>query len=816
MIIGNTINRITVDIVDNTQLGNTGLIHITGHGIPGKTPPGAAPQELRVVSSQGSFVQVAVTISSAACSGTTATIATSVPHQIQKGQKVFVSGVSETGYNGVFTVTGVESNTFEYTVTATLGNGSGGAVYLPTLISSQVIIAATLSNNTVTVTLSGTANIPLNSPIFISGLTGAGQAWNGVQTVSQNSSSDPALKSSQFQFKFEGANGTPTVPENSTVHIVALSPEALTSLPSDPATHRPYVTLDSNIEGYSAQLVVMVTPTNQAPFPLSITPGTANLSNLGIPPFAPGQQAGTSVADIIEFYYASAQNSTFDVSQVDGFALPLTLKCSEVTSGPSQVGLNPALPGLSRQAIGQAFKIFIEKEPPDVRKSRFDRLFYDQSVEVNTLTVAPASQAGTPLKEVHLAPATNNPPSVLVKATTPTPHGLVPGQKIQVTGAGSPYDGKFSVTATGLTDDKMTNTEFTYTASQIPGKASTGTVTPTNSGAIATGLVNLVVEVTSGTVPSQGASVRLRGVQNDTFDAPYTVLSIPPVAGLPATAVYLATTTGQTFKVGDSSGGGTLSTLVLVQPPSVPGGQFYVITAPKDWLANQSVTMANNDPMVTWWDSTINTFFAAGNYLQVAISPTTSYTGVYNSATQAFDFYKGVTTSGTSSFHIPKPKPKPAPSGGQSQSLANATWVWGQANIPSNDKGTVWDQIVQAFCRGVAMDGVLTSAPTSAGQSNAAWTNTTNWYTEHASPNFPQFTSVYCPFSKFLHYGTLSGGTDRTGSSSIYLQTLAYGFSEDETPVGSDGKVIATGVPSKMDGTVPDGAKITLTVNLWG
>ncbi len=168
-------------------------------------------------------------------------------------------------------------------------------------------------------------------------------------------------------------------------------------------------------------------------------------------------------------------------------------------------------------------------------------------------------------------------------------------------------------------------------------------------------------------------------------------------------------------------------------------------------------------------------------------------------------------TSGTQSFSISKP----TPSAGQSQSLANATWVWGQAGIPSNDHGTVWDQIVQALCRGVALDGVLTSAPTSIGQSNTAWTDTANWYTEHTSINFPHFTSVYCPFSKFLHYGTLSGSTDRTGNSSIYMQALAYGFSEDETPLGAEGNAIATAVPSKMDGTVSDGATMTLTVNLW-
>ncbi|MCX7429506.1 MAG: hypothetical protein NTY17_00590, partial [Planctomycetia bacterium] len=121
-----------------------------------------------------------------------------------------------------------------------------------------------------------------------------------------------------------------------------------------------------------------------------------------------------------------------------------------------------------------------------------------------------------------------------------------------------------------------------------------------------------------------------------------------------------------------------------------------------------------------------------------------------------------------------------------------------------------------AFCRGVALDGVLTAAPTSAGQSNTPWTDTSKWYTEHASTAFPSITSVYCPFSKFLHFGTLSGGTDRTGATSIYTGGLAYGFSEDEIPAAADGLPGASvGGPSKMDGTVPDGATMTLIVNPW-
>lgn len=796
---------ITVDIVDDTQI-DSGSVYVTGHGIPGSTD-GGQPSSLNVLGSQGKFVQAAVVISAASCSGTTATITTAVPNQVAANQTVFVSGVSVPGYNGVFQVTSVSGTSINYTVPAALPPATGGVVYLPVLISSQKIQAATGNGGIVTATLQGPANLPLNSPIQLFGLTGSGINWNGVWAVSQNPSTNPALGPSQFQVEISGASGNAGVAINAYASIVSLVPTSVAGLPQDSATYKPCIQLDQNIATFSAQLVVMVTPSGEAPFPIGVTPGTASLSNLAVPPFAPGQQAGNSVADIVEFYYAgSTGNSTFDVSQVDGFALPLTLQSSTVSSGPAQVGVNAALTGVNRRTIGQAFTSFLQNEPTDVQSvGQFGRLLYTGAVNANPLAIAPASQQGTALANVQLAAQVSQ--SAVVLATAAAPHGLVPGQAITVAGAGAPYDGNQSVQNTGLTDSSLTAQQFTFVAPSSPSNASSGSVTPTESGVIASSATTLVAEITSGTAPSPGAAVQLSGVPMGSFssdiNAPYTVQTIPAIAGLPATAVSLATITDQTFTVGSTSGGGILATPVFIAPPSVPGGEFYVIAAPKDWLANQTVATANADAMVTWWDDTIAAFFASGNYLQVAIGTTTSFTGVSN-GTQ-FAFYTGLSTTGTPAFSILKP----VPSNGQTQSLANATWVWAQAGIPANQQGTVWDQIVQAFCRGVAMAGVSTSVPTTTGQSNTAWTSTANWYTGTTS------TSRYCPFSKFLHYSTLQGTTAPLASS-IYTSQLAYGFSEDETPLGTNGAAISTGVPSKMDGTVPDGATLTLTVGSFG
>ncbi|MBN9671980.1 hypothetical protein [Roseibium aggregatum] len=803
---------IKLDIVDDTQI-NSGSVYVTGHGIPGNTTAEGGPDSLNVLSWKGRFVQAAVLIADASWENGTATITTTVANEVQVGDTVYVSGVSVTGYNGVYKVTATDpsARTFQFSYPFSLNAGTGGAVYLPELLSTWEIKSAKGADGMVTLGLQWPANIPLNSPIYLSGLSGDGVAWNGVRTVAQNPSSNPALASNEIQFDFASASGTVGDLTGASVQVVSLMPVNLMALPWNPSTNERSISLDAGIEGCSAQLVAMVTPAGELPFPLGITPGTANLSNLSIAPFRVGQQAGNSVADIVEFYYAGeGRGSTFDVSQVDGFALPLTLKASGVSSGPSQVGVNPKLQGFDREAVGRAFTAFIGKEPEDVRTSgAFGRLLYDGAVSANPCSIAAAGGQGGTLSGVSLAAA--NPGSAIIQATTSGPHGLVPGQSITVAGANAPYDGTFTVLETGLTDTSLTAETFTYAAAGSPSSNATGTVTPTTFGVIATGSANLVVATSSGTAPTAGSVAQLSNVPDGTFsesvDGSYTVVAIPSNAGLSGGVVYLSATSGQSFAVGSVTGGGTLDTPVFAAPPSVPRDQFFVIAAPKDWLANQSLETAKTDPLATWWDATIDAFFAKDNVLRVAVG-TDCYKGVYNQEYQAFEFSLTSDEAGTVLFDIAKP----VASTGQSQSLANATWVWGQAGIPSDTKGAVWDQIVQAFCRGVAMDGVFKTDQKGVGLSNSAWTATENWYTEHSSPNFPNFTSRYCPFSKFLHYGTLDGDTDRTGAASIYLQNLAYGFSEDETPLGSSGSAIPTAVPSKMDGTVADGATMTLTV----
>ena len=505
-------------------------------------------------------------------------------------------------------------------------------------------------------------------------------------------------------------------------------------------------------------------------------------------------------------------------------------------------------------------------------------------------------------------------------------HGLVPGQSFTVSGTNTPLDNKqFTVVTTSLTDSALGNDTFTFT--YAPGTdpifSAPATVETTNPGIIAFSATQVAVRAGAAfaETPAKATNLEVSGVPG--FNNIYSVGESASTYGLPTNMVLL-TLSGGRFTAGTtaSGGAGTQLALPLFQaPPTVAKDQFFSLSAPKDWLSEQPAldptiahsSVAINDPMVSYWDATLNRFFASGNYVNIVtgnfvptdatqlnitgvqagvqpntvtftapngavnalllkagdivnvavpqddtaffaaynnpgtrvlaadstsftiagtykpLSPTSwsgivankmsliSYTGVSDGTGYTFtlDAASAGAPDAPHTFVLPAPTPTnqpavPLPNDPRYQSLANALWVWGQGGIPSDATGTVHDQIVMALCRGVANDGVFTSQPT-AGASNVAWTDTDKWYSSKDS------TDVYCPYSKFVHFGRLDGGTDLTGSTSIYVGGLAYGFSVDETPIAADGQLLANplGGPSKMDGTLPDGAKVALIVNPW-
>lgn len=932
---------ITVPIVDNSGLlPAEGTFYVTGHGIPGSVllPNGISPQqkwaspnpELSILdpspSGSGSFTQAAVTIDEISVVGTTAKIMTTVPHQLKIGNSVFVVGTVGTpgsqalidsrfqGVTGAFTVTSVHAGTtwsvsgtnpltgatadagwFTYTVKSQTGNpqpltlNGSAAAYLPATISTPTVKDVSAIAGIVTVTLSEPANLPVNSPIFITGLTvpdlsvvvpspptptfftnvsltsaGAvvtvtvngphglvpGQAisvrssdpqysfdgvvnqtglfdsslkstqftysvdgapthssatgtitptysgaiavnsvqfvanlsgpapssgsvtlsnntltefngnWNvietpansglpetavvlvagsgpgpfnkgqtgddgsittgnnvdlnGLQKVTQNVYGPGSLTSSQFQYALTNASGNGINVTNVKLSVVSVRPVAVADLPKNAAS-QPFVTLDENIVNFSAQLVPMVKTGRDKPFSLGITPGEAAISNLETPPFSINAQVGNSVADIVEFVYtgqdATKGLSTFDLSGVDGFVLPLTLSSPDVKQGfVKTVGLNENL-GTTREAVGTAFNAFVGKQPDFIKTVTFGPLLYDG------LSVPPVFQ-----------------PSV-------------PGNQFYAIAAPKDWLGDQN---TNANKDPMAS----YWDATLDRFFKVG---------------NYVNIVTGNSEQNPVVKLGIKGV-----DAGVVINTIKFTA-VNGTATALAVNVGDIVSVSAGTDNSAFQAAY---------GTVAQVLAADNLSFTIAGTYQNSVKPQTWGSCVANKMTA------------TSYTGVSDGAKYTFTL-----DGGTSQFFLQRPSP----------GLDSALWVWAQAGIPADVTGTVQDQILGALCRGVANDGVFTSSSPGAGASNAKWTDTSKWYVSQDP------TNVYCPYSKFLHFGTLTGDTDFTGETSIYKGGLAYAFAMDETPITDVGEAMANplGGPSKMDGTVPDGATLSLTVNPW-
>lgn len=235
-------------------------------------------------------------------------------------------------------------------------------------------------------------------------------------------------------------------------------------------------------------------------------------------------------------------------------------------------------------------------------------------------------------------------------------------------------------------------------------------------------------------------------------------------------------------------------------PPSVDG-QFFAISDPNDMLnaMTDNYTASTDDPLATYWDSTLATFFTAGNYLSINLSSNPPVPNIYSGqcagAVGAEVYTLG---NGTNTYTFANPL------NNNPLGLAGGQYVFQQAfpTAPAPDQGLLQDNIWMALCRGMALQGVSTSSITN-GETTAVWNNPANWY---------QPGNVSHVYAKFLHYSDAAGKDSRTsGGLPIFIANAAYGFSEDENP---DGPYTGPNVPSKS-AAVPDGSTVTITLGGW-
>ncbi|NCA10394.1 VCBS repeat-containing protein [bacterium] len=808
---------ITLPIQDASGLASAGYdVWVTGHGIPGWQPAGAAPLYLMSLGSDGSFAQTATAIHSAMSSGRVATVTTQAPHGLQINDTVFIAGTSVPGYEGSYQVVTVPTaTTFTYTTAASglAAAGAQGTVYTSALLASTAIQTAESASfnpptppaidgtGLATITTTAAHGLSVGQTVEISGVSVNGSVsngYNGVFSVAQTPSA------TTFQVTYTApaalANGT-----GGMLRSVALEPVKLSQLPSAG------ITLDAGLTNISAKLLFFVTPATSVPNGLPFNGNGVTPTDPPTPPYGPSLLAPTSIFDIVEFAYLpwgateTGSVATITTTQPHGFSVNESVTITGVVDpqGNLLTGYNQtvtvasvptpqsftftATAGLADGGAGN-----VNGVPISGGFSTFDLSAVDGLAIPMTLTASQVKPAN--VHSVGIRPDSGFTRQAIGEAfsqfMTNDPLGHVPP---------------------GPVDPNSPARDFSKLLyqSDVTGPAIAGVnATWSNNTATfawATALSQPLVV---------GQTVVIEGFTGDAagFNGTFTVSapSTSPLIPAPTTTSFAVTNTN--FTAGSPVGNGGTVTPLLFQTPPLPDGQFASITAPKDWLGNQPVytgdpagSAANVDPLATFWDTTIDNFFQNGNNLSIYLGKERPPNAVYSGSS---DGTRYTLSNGLNTYHFPKP----TPSTGQSQSLANALYVWSQVNAPSGDEGLLQDQIWQALCRGVALDGVSTSAITNA-ETTTAWNDTTNWYTQHSSTAFPNFQSVYCPYSKFLHYSTLGGTVDTTGTTSIYLHNAAYGFGEDENPIGNP----YTGplVPSKLDGTVYDDSSVTIRLAPW-
>lgn len=156
-----------------------------------------------------SDIPTALTVSGISRSGTTATITTAGTHGFSNGDQIFVGGISDSSFNGFYTITVPSANTIRYT-TAVSGNvtgnegepaAAGEGAYV---VKGKVVYSGDISSSLV---IDGTAEVSGSLP-FVS--------TSGTATVSENiqrtlANTGVAVKRNNVQFTPGILNGVVSI-----------------------------------------------------------------------------------------------------------------------------------------------------------------------------------------------------------------------------------------------------------------------------------------------------------------------------------------------------------------------------------------------------------------------------------------------------------------------------------------------------------------------------------------------------------------------------------------------------------------------------
>lgn len=727
----------------------------------------------------------------------TALATTPLPHGLSAGQTFQISGTQGPSgtysgiYNGVFTVGAViSSNTFHYKYyfgTLPFPTENPGPTTFGGTVTSAGIEAvniSTLTNQSITLDDSMT-NISARLFFFVAA-TGSASPSISLNGISPADPAPPPFGPSatlpnsifdivEFAYLPTGVTSTPTLATYTTTapHGLAVNDQVTISDVTDAEGNK--------ISFYNGSFTVATVPDA-----MTFTVSGTYSSN----PQGGGGTVNTSLT-------ISPSFSTFDVSAVDGLAIPMTLTASQVKAGnASSVGINTG-PGFTREAIGTAFGTFMTNDPlghvvppnPNPAARDFSKLRYNAATPVFKLPFLPAGQfnaitapkdwlANQPSADANADPLASfwdttidnffrNGNTLSIYLGKDAAHPIYSGSSdgTQFTLSNGVETHHFSKPAAGLAS-------ALYVWSQPnPGSGNRGLLQDQIWQALCRGValdgvnpatINVQAATSTGWVPPVTGVHNPLGVATITTSTPHGL----PLNSTPNVAILgVSQTDYNGIRAVTVTGANTFT--FTYQPNS---GNPYGSIAHASSGAYEPLT---NTTPVTVTMTPGGTVPAQGDTVYLTTISVAGYNGQ--------QVVTGSNPSGnTFTYSLP---------GNQTLGTGNGGIVWGGLYAPGTG-GTV-----------------------DAGGSSTAWNSFTNWYTQHTSTAFPSFQSVYCPYSKFLHDSTLQGTVDTTGTSSIYLHNAAYGFGEDENPIGNP----YTGplVPSKLDGTVFDDSSVTIRLAPW-
>ncbi|MBF0357983.1 MAG: hypothetical protein HQL70_05200 [Magnetococcales bacterium] len=396
-----------------------------------------------------------------ACGGGTATTtstintATIASHGFSSGQSVTIAGVTPSDFNGTWTITVIDSDSFKFTSAAPLG--------VPTIFGT-----ATGQSTTATATTSSAHGYSFGDSITIAGATPTG--YNGAVTITSVPTTTTftyALSSS-----LATASGTITAAQGSTT-VTATTSAAHGYSSGDTVTISGATPIGYN-GSYSITVTGTTTFTYETATTLTSHTGSGVIASSGVSNSATAvvDSHGFTSGDWVTIAGASPSdyNGSYSIVKVDDDTFTYTLATTPTAATgtiTARLSSNTAFASLGGHGYSTGDSITISGASPAVYNGQFTITKIDDDNFSYPLTSSPQESAsGTITAGVASTQA----------SATAISHGFTTGTDVTIAGA-SPgaFNGTYTITVTD-------SDSFYYTIASAQGTAS-GTITAEEVGA---------------------------------------------------------------------------------------------------------------------------------------------------------------------------------------------------------------------------------------------------------------------------------------------------------------------------------------------